>query len=124
MGEEVYFKLGLKGEEIKWILNLRGGSIDIGERERKFRGHSVNPVPCPMCGEDDEDIFHFLGNCKELADLRNECFSLVLADRRWVEGIVGSRVKMTLRNLAKYVDEGLIHRERCISINIFVKIRI
>ena len=56
--EEVYFKLGLRGEEIKWILNLRGGSIDIGERDKKFRG----PFPCPMCGENDENIFHFGGN--------------------------------------------------------------
>jgi hypothetical protein len=75
-------------------LNLRGGSIDIEEKERKFRGYSVNPVPCTMCGEDDEDIFHFLEKCKELADLRNECFSLVLADRRWVEGIAVSQVKI------------------------------
>ena len=52
----------------------------------------------------------------ELADLRNECISLVLTDRRWVEGIVGSRVKMTLRNLAKYVEKGLVHRERYISL--------
>ena len=68
------FKLGLKGEEIKWILNLRGGSNDIGETERKFRGHSVNPVPCPMCGEDEEEIFHFWENCKELMDLRMSVF--------------------------------------------------
>ena len=53
-------------------------------------------------------IFDIWGNCKELADLKNECFSLVLTDRWWVEGIVGLRVKVKLRNLAKYVDEGLI----------------
>ena len=66
------FEVGLKGVEINCIFNLRRRSIDIGERERKFRGYSVNQAPCPMCGEDNEDIFHFWGNCKELVDLRNE----------------------------------------------------
>jgi len=36
--EEVYFMLGLKGQEIKRILNLRGGLINIGEREMEFKG--------------------------------------------------------------------------------------
>jgi hypothetical protein len=49
----------LKGEEIQWILNLRGGSIDIGERKRKFWGPSL-----VRCMEKMMRIFLFLGELK------------------------------------------------------------
>ena len=48
---------------------------------------------CLMYGEDDKDIFNFLGNCKELAVMKNKWFYLVLTDRRWAEGTGDHKLK-------------------------------
>ena len=75
-GEEIYLKMGLAPDDLKWVMYVRGNFMPLGER-RKYLGRNRlrdGPYSCPMCGEMDESLQHFLGDCIELRDLRLEIF--------------------------------------------------
>ena len=44
-----------------------------------------------MCGEMDESLQHFLGDCRELRELRSEIFGREVGGRDWILEILRSR---------------------------------
>ena len=76
-GQEYFFKVGLQGEDIRWVIPIRDSFMPLGER-RKYLGRFRSQRGlffCPMCGE-KEDLEHFTCNCKELTELRIESFGI------------------------------------------------
>jgi len=60
-GEEIYLKMGLAPDDLKWVMYVRGNFMPLGER-RKYLGRNRlrdGPYSCPMCGEMDESLYHF-----------------------------------------------------------------
>ena len=60
-GEEIYLKMRLAPEDLKWIMYVMGNFMPLGER-RKYLGRNRlrdGTYSCPMCGEMDESLHHF-----------------------------------------------------------------
>ena len=68
------------------------GNICMGEfmplgKRRKYLGMAGlrnGPYACPMCEEMDECLHHFLGECKELRQIRPEIFGRQVRRKGWI----------------------------------------
>ena len=112
-GEEYYFKVGFQGEDIRWFISIKGNFMPFGERRkylRRFRSQR-GPYFCPMCGE-NEDLEHFMCNCKELKDLRVETFGIGVNGKDWTVGILKSKCKVDIKNVGRYVRVAKQRKER------------
>ena len=115
-GEEVYLKFGLNKEDLKNLLLVRGDSLDLGER-RKFLGKfrlAAGPYFCPMCGLVNENLFHFVSECEELSELRNECFGRVFGSECWLIERMAERNACAIKQLCKFLRLGTKYRESCL----------
>ena len=113
-GYDNYFKAGLNSEEIKWYISGRGNFLALGER-RKYLGRvrvKEGPYSCPMCGENGEDLLHFMALCPELQDLRKDLFFVNVGTSEWLVSVMGSKNYGTIRMIAKYIKLGMSHRDR------------
>jgi len=55
--------MGLAPDDLKRVMYVRENFMTLGER-RKYLGKNRlrdGPYSCPMCGEMDESLHHFLG---------------------------------------------------------------
>ena len=85
--------MGFAPYDLKWVMYVRGNFMLLGER-RKYLGRNRSrdgPYGCPMCGEMDEPLHHFLGDCRELRELCLEIFG----------GKVGGGERLDFGNLEK-----------------------
>ena len=82
-GEEIYLKIGLAPEDLKWVMYLKGNSMPLGEHRKHLGRNRLrdDPYSCPMCGKMDESLHHFLRNCRELRELRLEMFGREVGGR-------------------------------------------
>ena len=90
-GEEICLKMGLAPENLNWVIYERGNFF-LGERGR-YLGNRLRdgPYSCPMCGEMDESLHHFLGEFRESRELRLEIFGREIRGRDWILEIYRSR---------------------------------
>ena len=94
------------------MVSLRADSLPLGER-RKFIGKvkvCAGPYFCPMCGSLGEDIFHLVGRCVELKDLR--MFGQERLEEEDLVKIMGKKNFGDLRRLGRFLKQAMEHRER------------
>ena len=65
----------------------------------------------PMCGEMDEFLHHFLGDCRELRELRLEIFGREVGKRDWILEVLRSRCYLSINNIGKFVQVDMSHRD-------------
>jgi hypothetical protein len=90
--------------------------LDLGER-RKFLGKfqlSAGPYFCPICGCVNENLFHFVSECEELSELRNEYFGRVFGSECWLIERMAERNACAIKQLCKFLRLGIKHRESCL----------
>ena len=72
----------------------------------KFR-LTAGPYFCPVCGCVNENLFHFVSECEELSELRNECFGRVFGS--WLIERMIERNACPAKQLCKFPRLGIKH---------------
>ena len=84
-----------------------------GKFLEKFR-LAASPYFCPMCGCVNENLFHFVSDCKELSELRKECFGRKFGSDCWLTERMAERNTWAIKQLCKFLRLGIQHRKSCL----------
>ena len=63
----------------------------------------------------DENLFHFVSECEELSELRNECFGRKFGSECWLTEWMAERRACDIKQLCKFLRLGIKKKESCLS---------
>ena len=99
-------------------MSMRADCLPLGKRRKylgKFRVKS-GPYFCPMCGCENETLQHFLAECEELSDLREELFGVRVCGIEWIVQVMKQLSFGTIKSIGRFLRLGMRHRENCLSL--------
>jgi len=100
----------LAPDYLKWVMYVRGNFMPPGEH-RKYLGRNGLRNGALSVERWMSLCSIFLGDCRELRDLRLKIFGKEVGGRDWISEILRSRCYLTINNIGKFVRVGMRYRD-------------